>query len=79
MSEWIPVTESLPDDDRNVLITVKGQAIPEIGYIDVFRGHIDDRKQYCAWVACDRGYVFPDGEVVAWMELPPKYEVKDDE
>lgn len=77
MSEWIPVTKELPDDDRMVLISTKSERFPEIGYMDVFRSRIDYRKQYSAWVSCEGRHELPDGEVTAWMELPPKYEEKE--
>lgn len=70
---WIPVTEELPDDDRDVLISVKSERFPTIGYLDTFRSRMDDRKQYTAWTD-GRGFIFRDEEVTAWMELPDKYE-----
>lgn len=76
---WIPVTEDLPDSDRDVLIAVKGRWAPEIGYMITVHKPSDFHKEYGVWKACDRDYVFDDGEVVAWMELPPKYGEGQDE
>lgn len=73
---WIPVTEGLPDDDRDVLISVITERLPIIGCSYTFVHRLDlthDGTQYTAWTDGE-GYKFMDGEVTAWMELPEKYE-----
>lgn len=59
--EWIKVTESLPDDDREVLVLVRIQGgfyLPDLG----------------CYVSDDNGELFWDmnvnGEVVAWCDIP---------
>ena len=72
---WIPVTERLPEDGQEVLVTIEKQ-------VDVFDGYSDRRtvwhammhddeeeKHFCIWG--DKQHLF--SEVVAWMPLPEPY------
>lgn len=68
-SEWIPVSERLPDPDEYVLVSLENFSLPDIGRYEVdedgsgafYPG--DDQKSYS-------GYgLF----VNAWMPLPEPY------
>ena len=59
---WIPVTERLPEDERNILITYYG---------DITMGWY--RESVNTWMIYEgEGNAEPD-EVTAWMPLPEPY------
>ena len=62
LPHWIPVTERLPEDERNILITY---------YDDITIGWY--RKSENTWMIYEgEGNAEPD-EVTAWMPLPEPY------
>ena len=61
MTNWIPVTEKLPEDNRPVLMTEKGRTWPVRGYYD---------DNFDCWFTETRAIT--EG-ITAWMELPPVY------
>lgn len=61
MSEWIPVTDRLPEDDRMVLVSCKTKK----GVKSV------NRAYYNGAYWCGNGSM---SGVEAWMELPEPYE-----
>ena len=61
VGEWIPVSERLPEDARNVLVTFKGSKTATEAF---YSKHLD------GW------YSLPDGEnieVIAWADKPEPY------
>lgn len=70
---WIPVSERLPEEDGQYLITVKYK--PEAGYENIYAEHgewVDGRWDMFCFGHC--------GEVegiVAWMPLPEPYKEKE--
>ena len=68
-TQWIPISERLPEEDGQYLITVKYK--PEADYEDIYAEHgewIDGRWDMFCFGHC--------GEVegiVAWMPLPKPY------
>lgn len=66
MSEWISVSERLPEEDGHYLCTVTK---PE--YIDGI--HV----KLIYW--CGRWYGYEKREVVAWMLLPEPYKAESEE
>ena len=64
-SEWIPVTEALPDIALHVLVQLTN------GWITIGHYHSTDK-----WVFIDgtMTIAFPRDTVVAWRYLPKKYE-----
>lgn len=70
MSKWIPCSNKLPDEDENVLVTVRGvigngNIILEDAIL--LGAYYDD-----GWYICE----FPDWthpHVTAWMPLPEPY------
>lgn len=72
MSEWIPVTERLPNDSRlkYILVTLycprtKSKSVEPSYYID---------KKFYRLETCRS---FDDLEVIAWRPMPKPYEVKE--
>lgn len=77
MSEWISVTEKLPEDGEDVLISVK----KEIRAFDTY-GHIaiashETRQGRYVWEIEFSNWEkwLDDDDVIAWMPLPKPYEV----
>lgn len=62
--QWIPCSESLPEEYGNYLITTHD------GNVDI--GTIDPKKK-SVWSACDADGFYWLREVVAWMPLPKLY------
>jgi len=77
MSEWISVTEKLPEDGEDVLISVKKEirAFDTSGYIAIAshetrQGRYVWEIEYSNWEKW-----LDDDDVIAWMPLPKPYEV----
>lgn len=66
MSEWIPVSERLPEEDGEYLVTVldsySGRPFVDISHY--FIGNVNNNGFYKAY------------EVMAWMPLPEPYKVE---
>lgn len=75
MSEWIPVTRELPDDDRYVLVSIRDFERPLVAYHGSFVNPMTGHEEYSGWLdAEDPEHVaYAGGEVTAWMELPEPY------
>jgi len=63
MSEWIPVTERLPEDGSDVLAYLKYANNSRISAANYYKG---------TWQDCvmDRLYLTEEGFVTHWMYLP---------
>lgn len=61
---WIACSERLPEDQKEVLITLWNDTI-EIGWFDM-----NDKQWFTEDFECD------EGDVIAWQPLPPKYQPK---
>lgn len=57
---WTPVAEAVPDDDRYVLVSFGGKAVPAVGCY--YLGEWLD--------GCDENFC---STVKAWRPLPPDY------
>ena len=71
---WIPVTERLPEDGQEVLITVEKEVEVFDGYSErrtVWHAmmHDEEEKHFCVWG--DEQHLF--SEVIAWMPLPEPF------
>ena len=66
---WIPVTERLPEESGQYLITVKYEHVD--GYEDIYAEHGDwsDGK----WDMFGFGHCGKVEDIVAWMPLPEPY------
>ncbi len=75
MSGWIPVTRELPDDDRDVLVSVMGIDRPLMAYYGEFINPMTGREEYSWWLYTECRDEIPQriAEVTAWMELPEPY------
>lgn len=62
-SEWIPVSEGLPENIKTVLVTLKEMEQPTIGWY----GNID------GWRLSEKEFCCIEHEVIAWMPLPPVF------
>lgn len=70
---WIPVTERLPENDNEVLITVWDA---EDDYVEVYKGFYQGHEWWTQWChGCSKIKDEPCGEniVIAWMPLPASY------
>ena len=73
--DWIPVSEKLPDSLTAVLLTVRykssGCLTYQMGYWE------DTLEKWEKWL--EIGILDDEFEILAWMELPEKYEEGEDE
>ena len=70
---WIPVTERLPENDNEVLITVWDA---EDDYVEVYKGFYQGHEWWTQWChGCSKIKDEPCGEniVIAWRPLPEPY------
>lgn len=68
-NKWIPVSEKLPEEDGQYLITVKYK--PEADYEDIYAEHgewTDGR-----WDMFCFGHCGEVEDIIAWMPLPKPY------
>lgn len=74
-SGWIPVNEKLPEPLTAVLLTVRykstGHWTYQMGYWE------DTLEKWEKWL--EIGTLDDEFEILAWMELPEKYEEGEDE
>ena len=78
-SEWIPVSERLPDEYGEYLVTWKtnDSSTPFISvceYETSYEYDVEKHRFKGEWLVDDYILVHSDYEVVAWMPLPKPYE-----
>ena len=77
-SEWIPVSERLPDNQKRCLVTFEAKYTDIMCYAqDLYR--VDeydfcDQKGKAGWYVYDSEYgYYSRDDVIAWMPLPQPY------
>ena len=74
-AEWIPISERLPEPLTAVLLTVRYKAT---GHWTYQMGYWEDTlERWEKWL--EPGTLEEEFEIIAWMELPEKYEEDNDE
>ena len=77
-TRWIPVSERLPEDNENVLMTICRMDGRHNDYPFVSVGYIGWNQQSW-WCAHDGDCAENHVEVLAWMPLPEPYKVESEE
>lgn len=77
-SVWFPCEAGYPNDDREVLVTIKVRCKNQFAKIDKARYVLDTATGRCLWETLGHGIVGigridPELEITAWMELPEPY------
>ena len=67
--KWIPVKERLPDDDREVLVTVKSK---KETFVSMDSYMTLPFVNFAGWICSSKGE-----QIIAWAELPKVYERKE--
>lgn len=77
MDAWIPISESLPDDWQNVLITIYTDNIYEVvpAIFTINNEFLPNVKIPGGYFYVDNGYDDYPCEVIAWMPFPEPYKV----
>jgi len=75
LNRWIPVSERLPEEDGQYLITVKYK--PEAGYEDIYAEHGEWRDG--RWDMFCFGHCGEVEDIVAWMPLPEPYKAESED
>lgn len=75
---WIPIDDVYPDNDREVLVTIKIRCKNQLKRTDTARYVLDTLTGRSLWETLGHGVVGigrvdPEIEVTAWMELPEPY------
>lgn len=73
MSEWIPVTERLPEELETVLVTFTWKGGRYVT-IDRYR-YVSTFKNPIYWLNTSQ---YMGEKVIAWMPMPKPYEVKEE-
>ena len=69
MSQWISINDSLPEFDKDVLISVRGkQPFVQVGRLDSVTDSASGKK--CNWVDNSERDYLPAYDVLYWMPLP---------
>lgn len=63
--KWIPVTERLPDNDRDVLVTVK---TAEETFVSIDSYVTLPSVKFTGWIDSSKSE-----QIIAWAELPKPY------
>ncbi len=70
MSEWIPISERMPENDRWVLLSFSNAPLPEVGFLETYP------DGSAAFTNGSDTFISKGIFVNAWMELPERYEEK---
>ena len=68
-TEWIPVSERLPEDFQRVLVTVvnyNGNKVVRVAEYDNYKGVFRIKENHEEWEVGEKG-------LLAWMSLPEPY------
>lgn len=68
---WIPVTEKLPEDGRQVLVYARGARYALAKYDEMMEADGSYKKQWVTFDAWKPLYTIK--EVIAWMPLPAPF------
>ena len=76
MSEWISVTERVPDKDGRYLCTIQNEYAPELVYIMVCNYWYFDEFSKHDWCPDDETC---SSNVLAWMQLPDPFHADEED
>lgn len=68
MSEWIPISERMPENDRWVLLSFSNAPLPEVGFLESYP------DGSAAFTNGSDTFISKGILVNAWMELPERCE-----